>query len=231
MRLFIAGLAAALLLVTAAGAQEGLDERLVGVWEQPESEVLSAGVEGKLQIELNADGSVELAFEGLFNLVEIGSEDGEEEGGDEGDLDLIGLSPTLSEDIEVSFTASGTWTADGENADLVVDEVELLFDGESAEAFFTEVGREVAGLLALVLSIPEEGRAVFEEEFIASFIEDLDEESLSQDFIGEGLGGPYRIEGSQLILVDDEDGTETVLLRADASAVLPRGWGQIKSAF
>ena len=85
MRFFTALFAAALLaaaasaqeaderlrLLAAAVAQEGLDERLIGTWEQPESEVLSAGVEGKLQIELNDDGTVELAFEGLFNLVGV----------------------------------------------------------------------------------------------------------------------------------------------------------------
>ena len=227
---FLTAVLVTVLLAAAAGAQEELDERLIGIWEQAESEALSPGVEGRLELNLRADGTVELDFVGTFNLVEVGADDEGEESED-GALDLIGLSPTLSEDIEVSFSASGDWMADGENADLTVDEVELLFAGQSAEAFFTEVGREVAGLLALALGIPAEGLEAFEDDFIASFVEGLDEEALSEDFIGDGLGGPYRVEGSQLILIDDEDGSETVLLRADASAVLPLGWGQVKSAF
>jgi hypothetical protein len=212
-------------------AQPELDERLIGIWEQDESEVLDVGIEGRLRVELFADGTVGLGFKGIFNLAEINAEGGDEGDEDEdGDLDLIGLSSILSDDIEVEVNGSGTWEADGEVADLVLDEAEILFSGQDAETFFTEVGREVAQLLALALAIPDEGREVFEDEFVASFVEGLDDETLTGDFVGDGLGGPYRLEGETLILIDEEDGTETVLRRSNISAVQPLSWGQIKAS-
>jgi hypothetical protein len=210
----------ALLLATAAHAQEGL----VGTWEQVIEE---EGVDASALLTIKEDGTAELIAEVQFGPEFVGLflEDVE--------LDELPDIPFFTEGFSLRVVVNGRWEVTGSQLTLSGGEVSVAIDGLTLEEFFVGTAREMAVALAEEQEISEEDYPAFEESVVSLFMLQIDLEEFEEIFSSEFADdktSEFSLADDTLILMDEDD-FETEYRRAGpVSAVAPTSWGQVKAA-
>lgn len=219
-----------LLFLTLALPAFGQREQLVGTWEHRDTTDPNMPLDGHVQFLDNGDFTLDIDAKMSGQSLLAGQDS---TGVDSTAAFVQILTQAFADSLVFTVHITGVWAVDGSALHLDAQASEIEVNGLPMQEFLTQLAKEMAKNMAVLLEIPEADYPAFEEQLIAQMNEGNNDE-FAQEFSPDDadLDGTYTL-ADGVLYITDEEGETTDWHNSTVNAVSvveTLSWGQLKAA-